>query len=748
MDPNSTVSHNVMSSSLAIAENINDEPNTASVGNMSSLNGTSSETAGPSSSAVKIESSVHLLQDPKLKEVILSDVGVEVLLARLKSSYQTATNVAQYIKKRATLESERVQDLKRLSKATHETIRRSEYRQGTFARQFDEALTFDERIFDSSLAFVTALHSMHDELVDLSKSSHKTRKILKDSCFRNEKNLMDAEANAEKAKTRYYGLCEDMEKLKDPSKTKFFKAKNTQQQEQELQTKINLAEQEYYSKVESAKTLRKDLVDTLRPHSAKDLENLIFECDSGISYQLQKLATLNETLLLQQGYIVRPLKSTGSATSPPSLKQVMAKIDNELDFYNDILQSKNSKPLNRPEVNFIKHPYMVAFDKVPSANIHSTISAPRNTTSSNAQFNALKTPSQQSPVVASPHTKSSSVSSSSAIVPNTVASPTYQRNTNGALYPEESSVSSSIPTAPITASIASKTSLSGPALPYPEVGANNDAASGSIRSAVSKFDPASRSSSQSPRHDIYESSRTTPSVYKTNGSLRDLPNKVPVLPAGPYVPTFGSTLDELIEFENIPVATPIPRVVSKCVGAITRFGMAIEDVYREDGDPDQVEILRRMFDESSEKVDLLNPQKYHISDIHAVSGVLKLYFQELPDPLLTRALHSQFTQAASIDSDNSRREAIHIVVNDLPDANYSVLKFMALHLYRVAQHEVQNRMPVPTLGSVWGPVFMFSETQDVNEHVLQSRVVETILYFCDEIFEYTPDFYECVGSDM
>lgn len=189
MDPNSTVSHNVMSSSLAIAENINDEPNTASVGNMSSLNGTSSETAGPSSSAVKIESSVHLLQDPKLKEVILSDVGVEVLLARLKSSYQTATNVAQYIKKRATLESERVQDLKRLSKATHETIRRSEYRQGTFARQFDEALTFDERIFDSSLAFVTALHSMHDELVDLSKSSHKTRKILKDSCFRNEKIL-------------------------------------------------------------------------------------------------------------------------------------------------------------------------------------------------------------------------------------------------------------------------------------------------------------------------------------------------------------------------------------------------------------------------------------------------------------------------------------------------------------------------------------------------------------------------------
>lgn len=204
----------------------------------------------------------------------------------------------------------------------------------------------------------------------------------------------------------------------------------------------------------------------------------------------------------------------------------------------------------------------------------------------------------------------------------------------------------------------------------------------------------------------------------------------------------------MVEYENLPVATPIPRVVSKCVGAITRFGMSIEGVYRETGDATQIETLRTMFDESSESVDLLNPQKYGISDIHSVSGVLKLYFQELPDPLLTRELHSQFIQAASIDSDYSRREAIHVVVNDLPDANYSVLKFMALHLYRVSQHEAQNRMSVSTLGNMWGSVFMASETQDINELALQGRVIETILYFCDEIFDYSPDFYESVGADM
>lgn len=746
MDPISPASSVAASPSLVTSATFSSDTHTVtSTANDSPLPKSSApESSTPnatasSSPAVKVENSAYLLEEPKLREVMLSDVGIESLLARLKSSYQTATNIAHYIKKRASVEHDRIQDLKRLSKSTHESIRRSDYRQGTFMRQFDEALTFDERLFDSSQAFVTALQAMNDELTELSKASHKSRKSLKESCLRNEKNVVDAENNADKAKSRYYGLCDDMEKLKDPTKTKFFKSKNTQQQEQELQTKINTAEQEYFSKVETVKKLRKELVHTLRPQSIKDLKNLILECDSGVSYQLQKLATLNETLLLQQGFIVCPIKPAGSVTAPLSLKEVMAKIDNELDFYNDILKIKSTKTLNRPETKFVKHPYMIAFDKVPtsvSSNTNTNPSRNNATSAPTSQFNALKPPSQQPSAIKTAASVTPSPAPNSHIKSTSVSS--HQRNPSSMLYPDEPATSSPHMQPPNTAG----PSKSAGVLPYPD-------SPPKVNEPLHDQNMYGNPRSQSPDNQNYESSVPKPLPAPTvNESVQSLSISVPAQPAGPYVPTFGSSLDQLIEFENLPVATPIPRVVSKCVGAITRFGMSIEGIYRQAGNPDQIETLRRMFDEASESVDLLHPQNYGISDIHAVSGVLKFYFQELPDPLLTRTLHSQFIQAANIKSDNSRREAIHEVVNDLPDANYSVLKFMALHLYRVAQHEAQNRMSVSTLGNMWGPVFMVSETEDINEVALQGRVVETILFFCDEIFEYTPDFYECVGSDL
>lgn len=174
--------------------------------------------------------------------------------------------------------------------------------------------------------------------------------------------------------------------------------------------------------------------------------------------------------------------------------------------------------------------------------------------------------------------------------------------------------------------------------------------------------------------------------------------------------------------------------------------MSIEGIYRQQGKLEQIETLKRMFNEDSSKVDLLNPQKYGIDDIHSVAGCLKLYFQSLPDPLLTADYHKDLIQAARIDVDNTRREAIHEVVNLLPDSNYTVLKYLSLHLSKVAQHEAQNRMSLQNLGSMWGPVLMLTtDNEDIHEVALKGRVIETILFFCEEIFEYDDEFFESIG---
>lgn len=78
---------------------------------------------------------------------------------------------------------------------------------------------------------------------------------------------------------------------------------------------MTAADQEYASKVQIANAQRQELLEVLRPHSVKTLKSLISECDSGLTFQMQKFATLSEKLLLDNGLSVNPFKGTGPSPS-------------------------------------------------------------------------------------------------------------------------------------------------------------------------------------------------------------------------------------------------------------------------------------------------------------------------------------------------------------------------------------------------------------------------------------------------
>lgn len=77
------------------------------------------------------------------------------------------------------------------------------------------------------------------------------------------------------------------------------------------------------------------------------------------------------------------------------------------------------------------------------------------------------------------------------------------------------------------------------------------------------------------------------------------------------------------------------------------------------------------------QVDFRNPEAFH-HDINSVAGLLKTFFRELPDPLFTNQHYNDFIEAAKVEDDNGRRDAIHAVINDLPDANYATLRCVIL----------------------------------------------------------------------
>ena len=191
------------------------------------------------------------------------------------------------------MEEEHAQDLKKLCRTTHEGIRRPEHRQGSYAQQFDEFTKSHERMADQGLQFAQSLHQMHDELIDVTTISERGRKHWKNIGLTAEKRVQDAETAMDKAKSKYDSLAEDYDRARtgDKQSGKKFGLKGPRsaaQLEEDLQRKVQASDSDYAGKVQTANAQRQELLTTLRPQGVRALQDLIRECDSALTMQMQK----------------------------------------------------------------------------------------------------------------------------------------------------------------------------------------------------------------------------------------------------------------------------------------------------------------------------------------------------------------------------------------------------------------------------------------------------------------------------
>lgn len=149
---------------------------------------------------------------------------------------------------------------------------------------------------DHGLQFSVSLQQMADDLHELSTNIERGRKQWKQTGLAAEKKVIDAESQAEKAKAKYESLAEQYDRVRTGDKTggKFgLKGhKSAAQHEEDLLRKVQNADSDYASKVLAAQAARKELVSTHRPQAVHNLQQLIAECDSGLTLQQQKFGKL------------------------------------------------------------------------------------------------------------------------------------------------------------------------------------------------------------------------------------------------------------------------------------------------------------------------------------------------------------------------------------------------------------------------------------------------------------------------
>jgi len=177
--------------------------------------------------------------------------------------------------------------------------------------------------------------------------------------------------------------------------------------------------------------------------------------------------------------------------------------------------------------------------------------------------------------------------------------------------------------------------------------------------------------------------------------------------------------------------------VLKCCQAIEKYGLYSQGVYRVNGMTSKVAALKAKLDRDLDAVDL--DQSEWAEDINNVTSVLKMWLRELPDPLLTNTLHQGFIDAAKIENDRLRHIRLHERVNELPDPNYSTLKFLMGHLHRISQQSADNSMSTSNLAIVFGPT-LFGQHAMMNgqggmvDATYQNQAIETILNHYVDIF--------------
>eukprot|EP00835_Amoeboradix_gromovi_P004499 NODE_354_length_10253_cov_0.271519.p1 type:complete len:624 gc:universal NODE_354_length_10253_cov_0.271519:5733-7604(+) len=162
-------------------------------------------------------------------------------------------------------------------------------------------------------------------------------------------------------------------------------------------------------------------------------------------------------------------------------------------------------------------------------------------------------------------------------------------------------------------------------------------------------------------------------------------------------PIFGVPLKQALHFNLLPCA------VYRCIEYLdTKKAYMEEGIYRLSGSTTTMKAIKDAFNTQGD-VDLL----LQVYDPHAVAGVLKLWFRELPENILTNDLHKYFQKVNELEK-NSKTVELRKLVNMLPVEYYTLLRALIAHLRIVTNHSDVNKMTISNIGIVFAPTLNIS----------------------------------------
>ncbi|XP_041464110.1 unconventional myosin-IXAa-like isoform X3 [Lytechinus variegatus] len=186
----------------------------------------------------------------------------------------------------------------------------------------------------------------------------------------------------------------------------------------------------------------------------------------------------------------------------------------------------------------------------------------------------------------------------------------------------------------------------------------------------------------------------------------------------------GGRLEDLVNEEM-----RIPVVLERLITTVEVNGLYTEGIYRKPGPAAKVKELKHLIN-SEEEVDNIDFNNYSVL---VIAQVLKSFFRDMPEPLLTYQLYEEFLRATEIVDKHEKLQSLQSSIEKLPLENHDALERLIFHLARVAENENSNKMSASNLAIVFAPCILKSNKagnaweslQDVEK---QAQCLEIIIH--------------------
>lgn len=202
---------------------------------------------------------------------------------------------------------------------------------------------------------------------------------------------------------------------------------------------------------------------------------------------------------------------------------------------------------------------------------------------------------------------------------------------------------------------------------------------------------------------------------------------------------FGVPLLDVLVKEN----EATPRIITHSIEYLEENGMDQEGLFRLSGGKAEIESMRTSIDRGGDV------NFAHVYDSHSVSGLVKMFLRDLPEPLLTYEAYPSFIAVPKRPAETQISD-LHNIVSQLPAENLCSIIPLFRFLHNVTLRKEENKMTPSNIATVLAPNVLYSrdtgkklDATNIQEGLLSgkaeqmalaNKVVELIVTHAPDIF--------------